>query len=56
MHKDDIITMLWDRIFTVITATLKGYLEKNNESIVKIISKYINERKKSAWNRWIFHE
>ncbi|NHI68605.1 hypothetical protein [Lactococcus garvieae] len=48
MYRDDIITMLWDRIVTVITATLKGYLEKNNESIEKIISKYINERTKKV--------
>ena len=48
MYRDDIITMLWDRIVTVITATLKGYLEKNNESIEKIISKYINERIKKV--------
>lgn len=39
MYRDDIITLMWDRVVTGITTTLELYLEKNDESIEEVISK-----------------
>ncbi|ADA64430.1 hypothetical protein B9W73_05010 [Lactococcus lactis] len=44
MYRDDIITLMWGRVVTGITTTLEVYLEKKDESIEEVISKYINER------------